>query len=94
MAYNKDNPMTIEQQQQILRELREKSDMSRRMFAYYTGIPIDTLKNWETGKAKAPDYVITMLRATVLQDMTEKHESGNLLEHLNDKSESILIEKE
>lgn len=26
MAYNKDNQMTIGQQQQILRELREKSD--------------------------------------------------------------------
>lgn len=45
-----------------LRDIRiNKFKMSQRDFAAKFDINLDTLQNWEQGRTKTPDYVITML---------------------------------
>lgn len=36
------------------------------------GIPYRTIQDWNSGKRKAPDYVLTMLNRCLKQDKTER----------------------
>lgn len=41
----------------IIRELRERTGMTRKAFSEHTRIPVRTLENWEAGRRRPPEYV-------------------------------------
>ena len=41
----------------MIRDLRESINMSRREFSLHTGIPVRTLEDWEAGRRTPPEYV-------------------------------------
>lgn len=45
-----------------IRELRNKTGMSRRAFSDYFGIPYRTVEDWEAGKAKCAPYLVELIR--------------------------------
>lgn len=40
-----------------IKELREKTGMTRKEFSNHTGIPVRTLEDWEAGRRTPPEYV-------------------------------------
>lgn len=45
-----------------IKKLRESTHMSQAQFANYFGIPESTLKKWEQGTRKPPEYVVSMTK--------------------------------
>ena len=45
-----------------VKKLRESTHMSQAQFASYFGIPESTLKKWEQGARKPPEYVVSMMK--------------------------------
>lgn len=45
-----------------VKELREKSGMSRNDFAEYFGVPYRTLQNWEIGQRECPTYLLALMQ--------------------------------
>ena len=65
--------------------LRFLTGLSRSQFAAFFGIPIDTLKKWESDKQKPQNYVVTAFYYELLYfgfrfpaDFTDVFESANL----------------
>lgn len=67
-----------------VQEFRKLSNMSQRQFANYFGIPLGTLRNWEQGIAKPPEYVLSMLLARVRRDKMINFETIKLIRMLED----------
>lgn len=44
-----------------IKELRNKTKLSQTQFAKRFNIPVATLRDWEQGRRKPPDYVIEMI---------------------------------
>lgn len=40
-----------------IKELRERTGMSRKAFSEHTGIPVRTLEDWEAGRRTPPEYI-------------------------------------
>lgn len=40
-----------------IKELRERTGMTRKEFSEHTGIPVRTLEDWEAGRRTPPDYI-------------------------------------
>lgn len=40
-----------------IKSVRDYMNMSQKEFSEFWGININTLQNWEQGRAKAPDYL-------------------------------------
>lgn len=55
-----------------VREIRERTGLSQRRFSARYEIPTRTIENWESGKSKAPDYVIKLLARVVWEDFPNK----------------------
>ena len=51
-----------------IREIREKTGMSRAEFSRAYNIPVRTLEDWEAEKRKCPDYVTKLLRRVTNED--------------------------
>ena len=49
-----------------IKEMRAQTGLSQTKFADLFGIPVATLKDWEQGRRKPPEYVATMIR-TILE---------------------------
>ena len=49
-------------------DIRKITQMSQRQFAEHFGIPVGTLRNWEQGIAKPPDYVFQMIISSIRRD--------------------------
>ena len=49
-----------------IKEMRAKTGLSQTKFASLFGIPVATLKDWEQGRRKPPEYVVTMMQ-TILE---------------------------
>ena len=45
----------------IIKELRERTNLSQKGFAEKYGIPVSTLRKWEQGETTPAPYVISML---------------------------------
>lgn len=54
-----------------LREFREDRGVSREMLCIHTGVPYKSLQNWETGRRKAPKYLIDLLKRAI-DDIAEQ----------------------
>ena len=70
-----------------IQEFRKRANMSQRQFANYFGIPLGTLRNWEQGIAKPPEYVLSMLLARVRRDKMINFETIKLIHQLNELAE-------
>ena len=68
-------------------ELRIFLKMSQRQFAMYFGIPIGTLRNWEQGISKPPEYVYNMLLASIRRDKMINIETIKFVRLLNELAE-------
>ena len=44
-----------------IKELRERTGMSRKDFSEHTGIPVRTLEDWEAGRRTPPEYIPRLL---------------------------------
>lgn len=51
-----------------IREIREKSGLSRAAFSRAYEIPVRTLEEWEAGRRKPPAYVLNLLERAVAAD--------------------------
>ena len=40
-----------------IKELRERTGMSRKQFSEHTGIPVRTLEDWEAARRTPPEYI-------------------------------------
>lgn len=54
-----------------IRDIRSLTGLTRAAFAEKYGIPINTVRDWEQGKRKCPDYVNTLLERCVTNDEGE-----------------------
>jgi len=70
-----------------IKELRQIINMSQRQFSSHFGIPLGTLRNWEQGIATPPEYVLTMILATVRRDKMINVETIKFLNMLNKLAE-------
>ena len=68
-------------------ELRIFLKMSQRQFAMYFGIPIGTLRNWEQGISKPPEYVYNMLLASIRRDKMINIETIKFIKLLDELAE-------
>ncbi|MCQ2552562.1 MAG: helix-turn-helix domain-containing protein, partial [Clostridia bacterium] len=55
----------------MIKELREKSGLSQQDFAEKYNIPVCTLRQWEQQRRKAPDYVYSLLKTVVNEDLSK-----------------------
>ena len=51
-----------------IQEIRKLTHMTQRQFSTFFGIPLGTLRNWEQGIAKPPEYVFHMIATTIRRD--------------------------
>lgn len=51
----------LDEQIEIMKNIREKAGLNRREFSDYMGIPLRTLEEWEAGRRRMPDYVLRLL---------------------------------
>lgn len=51
-----------------IKKFRNLVNMSQRQFAVYFSIPLGTLRNWEQGIAKPPEYVLDMIIGNIRRD--------------------------
>lgn len=52
-------------QRMDIKELRARTGLSQSKFAEEYGIPLGTLRHWETGERTAPHYVMDLLKRAV-----------------------------
>ncbi len=50
---------------QNVKEIRESTGMSQKVFAELYGIPVSTLRNWEQGSNSPAPYVLNLLAKTL-----------------------------
>jgi len=67
--------------------LRQFLGMSQREFADYFGIPVVTLRNWEQGIAKPPEYVYQMITRCIRRDKMINIETIRFQKMLDDLAE-------
>ena len=65
-------------------ELRHLAGMSQRAFAEYFGIPVGTLRNWEQGIAKPPEYLFSMIFQSIRRDKMINVETMRLIKLLDE----------
>ncbi len=58
--------------QEKIKELRERTGMSRKDFCDYFQIPYRTVTDWESGKRHAPDYLIRLLEYYIQLNLVQK----------------------
>lgn len=49
-----------------IKELRKATQLSQQQFADLFHVPYSTLRNWETGRRKPPEYILYMI-CTILE---------------------------
>ena len=73
----------MELQNQI-RQIREQTGMNRRQFCERTGIPYQTVTDWELGHRTAPDYVVRLLEYYVQREILEDAPFKDEMQSLKD----------
>lgn len=58
----------------MIKYLRLSTGMKREDFANYFHIPIGTVRDWEQGKRKMPEYVYELIEYKVVKEMLIKTE--------------------
>ncbi|MBO5242018.1 MAG: helix-turn-helix domain-containing protein [Lachnospiraceae bacterium] len=52
----------------VIKQLRERTGMSRKDFSEYTKIPVRTLEDWEAGRRTPPEYIPRLLEYQLKYD--------------------------
>ncbi len=52
----------------VIKQLRERTGMSRKDFSEYTKIPVRTLEDWEAGRRTPPEYIPRLLEYQIKYD--------------------------
>jgi len=72
----KDNETDAQRLGRMIKYLRLLTGMKRENFANFLHIPLNTLRDWEQGKRKMPEYVYELIEYKVsrelLQDVDNK----------------------
>lgn len=55
----------------MIRYLRLSTGLKREDFANYLHIPLGTVRDWEQGKRKMPDYVYELIEYKVSRELTK-----------------------
>ncbi len=57
---------------EIIKNLREKTGLSRRAFATTMGIPLRTIEDWEAARRTPPEYIPRLLAYKIEMDLKNK----------------------
>jgi len=68
----KDNETDAQRLGRMIKYLRLLTGMKREDFANYLHIPLNTLRDWEQGKRKMPEYVYELIEYKVLRELISK----------------------
>lgn len=60
----------------MIKYLRSKTGMKREDFANYLNIPLGTVRDWEQGKRKMPEYVYDLIEYKVRKELIEEEVEG------------------
>lgn len=80
-----ENKEGLEKQIETLKRMRQLTEMNRREFSDYMGIPLRTLEEWEAGRRKMPDYVLRLISYRVHMEKLLKDKEIKLEEDLYGK---------
>lgn len=61
----------------MMRCLRSLTGMKREDFANYLHIPLGTVRDWEQGKRKMPDYVFELIEYKVSKELLTEEEDAD-----------------
>ena len=70
-----------------IKEIRQITGLSQREFSAFFGIPLGTLRNWEQGIAKPPEYVFNMIFASLRRDKMINVETIKFIRMLDELAE-------
>ena len=72
----KDNETDAQRRGRMIKYLRLMTGMKREDFANYLHIPLNTVRDWEQGKRKMPEYVYELIEYKVSRELTLKDEEN------------------
>ncbi len=72
----KDNETDAQRLGRMIKYLRLMTGMKREDFANYLHIPLNTVRDWEQGKRKMPEYVYELIEYKVSRELTLKDEEN------------------
>lgn len=55
-----------------IKEIREKTGLSRKEFSDLLGIPVGTIRNWEQGIRQPAPYICTLIEKVVFDKVNDK----------------------
>ena len=58
----------METKTNIVKELRQRKDMTQKAFAEYLGIPLRTIEQWEGNKRTPPEYLLNLIKFRIEHD--------------------------
>jgi len=70
----KDNETDAQRLGRMIKYLRLLTGMKREDFANYLHIPLNTVRDWEQGKRKMPEYVYELIEYKVSRELISKDE--------------------
>ena len=70
----RDNETEAQRLGRMIKYLRLLTGMKREDFADYLHIPLGTVRDWEQGKRKMPDYVYELIEYKVSRELLDKTE--------------------
>ena len=65
-----------------IKELKERTGMSRKEFSKHTGIPVRTLEDWEAGRRTPPEYIPRLIAYQLMYEELTKGREENADEKL------------
>ena len=65
-----------------IKELRERTGMSRKEFSKHTDIPVRTLEDWEAGRRTPPEYIPRLIAYQLMYEELTKGREENADEKL------------
>ena len=72
----KDNETDAQRLGRMIKYLRLMTGMKREDFANYLHIPLNTVRDWEQGKRKMPEYVYELIEYKVSRELILKEEES------------------
>lgn len=72
-----DNETEAQRLGRMIKFLRLLTGMKREDFANYLHIPLGTVRDWEQGKRKMPEYVYELIEYKVERELIAKGDDGD-----------------
>ena len=72
-----DNETVAQRLGRMIKYLRLLTGMKREDFANYLHIPLGTVRDWEQGKRKMPEYVYELIEYKVERELIAKGDDGD-----------------